>query len=92
MIHLYIAYYNQPRPALQSTFGTKNRPLPYQPRPRIWLNFIHNTYSTIHLPPNNTTTNHPILFFPTKFPLSAELHRMPFERDVLQGNVRPQDN
>ena len=31
MIHLYIAYYNQPRPALQSTFGTKNRPLPYQP-------------------------------------------------------------
>ena len=31
MIHLYIAYYNQPRPALQSTFGTKNRLLPYQP-------------------------------------------------------------
>ena len=30
MIHLYIAYYNQLRPALQTTFGTKNRLLPYQ--------------------------------------------------------------
>ena len=68
MIHLYIAYYNQPRPALRTAFRTKNRLLPYQPHCephsvrktapgrtnrapyRIWLNFIHNTYSTIHLP------------------------------------------
>ena len=74
MIHLNIAYYNQPRPALQSAFRTKNRLLPYQPHCEphsVRKNASYRTKCTANRIPYEKTP-HPILFFPTKFPLSPK--------------------